>query len=322
MQRWDENFYHAQVGGPAFIQEMLRRGRLNDGRQLIYARGLQVDRYRGLARVRHGGDWIGYHANIERFPEAHTSVALECNLDPIDQYGLSQKVIDIVLEKEFTQPAPVDPPPAPSLPANRFVGEYYSKAAQEVVAIVEEEGGLVLKLLYLSLPLVALGPTTFTLQDVPSARLEFAVQGDAQAHALTLRLDKDDPDTSPLQANRYTPVTPADVAPYLGTFHSPELDVTWSVVLDESGHLAVDDNDATPALPITGPLNPVFVDSFYGQAGYLRFTRDAAGAINGFNMSYNGMLDFRFDLDKSARPGASIGTIAKPRPAVPLRRKK
>jgi hypothetical protein len=57
----------------------------------------------------------------------------------------------------------------------------------------------------------------------------------------------------------------------------------------------VDDNDPTPAIPVNGPLSPVFVDSFYGQAGYLRFTRDASGAVNGFNMSYNGMLDFRFE---------------------------
>ena len=298
LQKWDENFYHPQVGGPAFVTEMLRRGALNDGRSLTYARGLQVDHYRGLARVRHGGDWVGYHANLERFPEQHTSVALECNLDPIDQYALSKQVIDIVLEKAFTEPAPVDPPPAPSLPAERFVGEYYSKTLQEAFAVVAENGGLVFKILYLSLPMVALGPTTFTLADVPSARLEFAVQGDAKAHALQFRLDRDDPDTSPVQASRFGPVAPADLTPYLGKFYSPELNVTWSIVIDPDGHLAVDDNDPTPVLPVKAPLNPAFADSFYDNAGFLRFTRTASGAVNGFDMSFNGLRDFRFDLQR------------------------
>jgi hypothetical protein len=121
------------------------------------------------------------------------------------------------------------------------------------------------------------------------------VKGDEPAHALKFVLDTDDADTDPLQANRFTPATPAELAPYQGKFHSPELGVTWSVALRADGNLVVSDNDPTPAIPVNGPLSPVFVDSFYGQAGYLRFTRDASGAVNGFNMSYNGMLDFRFE---------------------------
>jgi hypothetical protein len=283
------------VGGPAFVNEMLRRGKLNDGRQLTYARGLQVDRYRGLDRVRHGGDWVGYHANFERFPTQHTSVAVLCNLDPIDQYSLSNQVIDIVLEKAFTEPKPADPPPSPSLPAQRFAGEYYSKDKQQVFAVAEANGALVFKILYLELPMIALGPTTFTLADVPSARIEFAVRGNAPAHAMTFRLDKDDSDSSPDEAVRFAPATPVDLTPFLGKFHSPELNVTWNIVIDPQGQLSVDDNDPTPALPVAAPLNPAFNDSFYGWAGFLRFTRGSSGAVNGFEMSFNGMVDFRFD---------------------------
>jgi hypothetical protein len=56
--------------------------------------------------------------------------------------------------------------------------------------------------------------------------------------------------------------------PYRGKFYGNELNVTWSVVIDENGNLAVDDNDTTPALPIKGSLSPAFADSFYGAAGY------------------------------------------------------
>jgi len=31
LQLWDENFYHPRIGGPAFLQQMLERGKLNSG---------------------------------------------------------------------------------------------------------------------------------------------------------------------------------------------------------------------------------------------------------------------------------------------------
>src|SRR2546430_15986598 len=34
LQLWDENFYHPRVGGPAFLQQMLARGKLNNREQL------------------------------------------------------------------------------------------------------------------------------------------------------------------------------------------------------------------------------------------------------------------------------------------------
>ncbi|PYV61701.1 MAG: aminopeptidase, partial [Acidobacteria bacterium] len=36
LQLWDENFYHPRLGGPAFLHQMLDRGKLNNGEQLDY----------------------------------------------------------------------------------------------------------------------------------------------------------------------------------------------------------------------------------------------------------------------------------------------
>src|SRR2546430_13967695 len=58
--KWDENFYSAKVGGPAFLAELQETGKLNDGKSLEYAKGLFVHNYRGLSVVDHGGSWGGY----------------------------------------------------------------------------------------------------------------------------------------------------------------------------------------------------------------------------------------------------------------------
>jgi hypothetical protein len=74
---WDENFYHPRVGGPSFLDQMLQRGKLNNGETLDYAFGLVVGKYKGLPTVDHGGADAGYRSDMTRFPEQHFSVAVE-----------------------------------------------------------------------------------------------------------------------------------------------------------------------------------------------------------------------------------------------------
>jgi CubicO group peptidase (beta-lactamase class C family) len=292
-QHWDENFYSGSVGGGPFISEMYRTGRLNNGRPLIYARGLQLDSYRGLKRVRHGGDWVGYHGNTLRFPSLHTTVALFCNSDDIDEYQLSTAVTDIALERYFTEPKPVEPGPAPSLPLQRFVGTYLNAGQKEIYPVTVEEGALTLHLLYYPLKLIATGPTTFTIEGLPGSQVKFQIQDGKPAHAISFALTGDEPDAEPRRGSRFTPVAPpTDLNPYTGTFFSSELGVSWKFIVAE-GALSV--ADAQTSLPITGPIAPAnTADSFFGGSGLLQFTRDASGAVNGVNVSFLGMKDFRF----------------------------
>jgi CubicO group peptidase (beta-lactamase class C family) len=300
IQKWDENFFHPVVGGPGFVTEMHRTGTLSNGQRLIYARGLQVDRYRGLRRVRHGGDWTGFHSQILRFPDQHTSVALFCNADGIDQYALSTNVADIVFENDFTEPAPTEPPPAPSLPIDRFVGEYFSgTTTQEVYKVQIEGGALHLQYLFLNLPLTSIGPTTFTVDGLPRSRVEFLVKGADKAHAVRVKFVGDEPDQAPIPADRFSPAAPGNPNEFAGTFYSPELDVRWTLEVpaaDPRLSLVADPDEIV--LPLPGPLNPAMNDAFYGAAGFLRFTRNAAGQVDGFQLSFNGPIDFRFDKVK------------------------
>jgi CubicO group peptidase (beta-lactamase class C family) len=55
LQKWDENFYSAQIGGKDFLAEIQEPGKLNSGKVLDYAKGLRIADYRGLRTVSHGG---------------------------------------------------------------------------------------------------------------------------------------------------------------------------------------------------------------------------------------------------------------------------
>jgi hypothetical protein len=93
---WDENFYNPRVGGKPLINQMLERGKLNNGETLDYASGLTHGKYKGLTTVDHGGSDAGYRSDLLRFPDQHFSVACLCNLS-INPSQLTRQVADIYL---------------------------------------------------------------------------------------------------------------------------------------------------------------------------------------------------------------------------------
>jgi CubicO group peptidase (beta-lactamase class C family) len=99
--KWDANYYSWKVGGEALRQFLHATGTLNDGKAITYARGLFVDSFRGLARVSHGGAWVGYRAQLMRFPEQKTSFVCLCNLGDMNPNGLCEQVAGIVLAKQM-----------------------------------------------------------------------------------------------------------------------------------------------------------------------------------------------------------------------------
>lgn len=95
--RWDENFYTAKLGGANLLARMQTVGKLNNGQPHGYAAGLFISKYRGLPIVRHGGAWAGYRAELLRFTQQHTSVAVLCNLAQSNPSRLADQVADVVL---------------------------------------------------------------------------------------------------------------------------------------------------------------------------------------------------------------------------------
>ncbi|HEY2896278.1 MAG TPA: serine hydrolase domain-containing protein, partial [Gemmatimonadaceae bacterium] len=264
--KWDENFYHPRVGGPAMVEQLQERGRLANGDTINYARGLEIDHYRGLRRVQHGGDWIGYHTAYSRFPDQHTSVLIMCNSDGISPTELADKVSDIVLAKSFREKIvasapPHDSAPSPSassstIPASRLVGSYYASTTDEVARIASKGDSLTLGLVGRSLPLEASGPATYAVVGLP-VFVEFLADGDAPARAVRIRVGSELRE----EAVRFTAVTPSteQLQELTGSYYSPELLVTWPVTL-EDGHLVLN-KGAGKDEDISGTLEPAMTDT-------------------------------------------------------------
>lgn len=155
LQKWDENFYDARVGGKEFLSELQERGKLNTGKLLDYAKGLSISEYRGLHTVSHGGAWGGYRAELLRFPEQHFSVACLCNVGNAQPSKRARQVADVYLaslmkpkeqkEKKEEGEASENEKNQGELKAEQvksYAGEYWSEELGAVYQLGVSDAGL------------------------------------------------------------------------------------------------------------------------------------------------------------------------------------
>lgn len=156
--RWNANFDAAHVGGPALLREQVRAGRLTSGREIEYAAGLNVTRYRGVPEVNHSGATAGYRAFLTRYPDQGLTVAVLCNHGGAGAVSLGHNVANIVLGEAASDPAaPTAVALAPSLLAAR-AGMYRDAATGQPLRISVRDGKLVNEG---GTEAVALSPTLF-----------------------------------------------------------------------------------------------------------------------------------------------------------------
>lgn len=148
--KWNENLVKPVVGSAATIEQMTTVGKFNDGRNLEYGLGLYVRPLDGIANVYHSGSTAGYRAHLNRFPDAHTSVAVLCNGSDGQATEAANNVSRLYLGKpilggtarSITSAAP-EPPPAAAL--QDFAGDYWSDEAETRLTAIVSNNRLALK---------------------------------------------------------------------------------------------------------------------------------------------------------------------------------
>lgn len=229
LQKWDANFYEPRVGGPGLLERIQTRGVLTSGDTIPYAMGLVLDRYRGLARVQHGGSWAGFRAQLTRFPEQRTSVVVECNRGDASPSRYADRVADAVLAGAFSEPPVAAAPEPETTPAvslteaelRRWAGTYRHTARPTYVALEVRDGAL----------RVGGGGGALT----PLDAVTFRTGGGGEVRFA----ERNGVATATVQNDTYTRVSTArggaDAASAAGTYHSEELDASWTLEPDAEG---------------------------------------------------------------------------------------
>jgi CubicO group peptidase (beta-lactamase class C family) len=268
---WNENLDNPRVGGRALIEQLETRGRLNDGFENEYAQGLVVTTYKGLREVSHGGSTAGYQTFLARFPEARLSIAVLSNVTASGPARLAHEVADIYLAGKLKEPAKPIAAVVPAETLKRYVGVYREPLTDAAMRVELNKDGKTLQIS--GQAVVPLSGTTFSTAD--GSRQAAFEPGPAGS---PLRMRDSDGRSKPRLWQAVPPFAPkpADLEAYAGTYHSEEIDTTYTMYVD-GGKLKV---RFRPAQRFE--LTPVYADAFEGDGDVLRFTRDGSGRVDGF----------------------------------------
>jgi CubicO group peptidase (beta-lactamase class C family) len=286
LQMWDENFYHPRVGGPAFIQQMLEKGKLNSGKDQDYASGLAIGTYKGLRTVGHGGADAGYRSAIERFPDQHFGASVLCNSAEAAPDSLLHQVADIVLAKDIKEPVAA----APKEPAKTGVismtaeqmkavaGTYWKSDDNDYQRIVLKDGALMVDFGGDEYhPLKPFAESHFHIGEVSwGAHLDVHFVAAAEGKPAHIEQSWDGEKPEIYESVATVDPTPAQLGEYAGTYVSEEIDPVYRFEV-RADMLTLLRLKSKP-----DPLRPATADVFTGQLGTLRFTRDANHRVSGF----------------------------------------
>ncbi len=235
--RWDQNFYHNKLGreDQELIKQILTPGTLNNGKKLDYAFGLMVNDYSGLKLVSHAGAFVGFRAEMIRFPEQGFSVICLANLSSINPSLLTRQVADLYLADQLREESSskIETVKLNNKELNEKAGVYWSSTTDMVVKISVQQDRLVAEALDTTFDLSPVSSTDFrTLDEPPSARIRFERQEQTTTFIMHLNITHADPDI--LQAAE--PIAPKEeeLSKYAGEYYSKELQAVYNFLVKDN----------------------------------------------------------------------------------------
>lgn len=282
---WDQNFYDSKIIGPDFPQHLQKVGQLKTGEDHTYAFGLIISTYKGLKTVSHGGAFVGFRAQMLRFPEQRCTIILLANLANISPGEMCFKVADIILadhlkeepKKEKKVEKKDESMSIPPDQLKQYEGYFEDIESGVVIQVALEDSGLYLKVMgqkYLLRPvktniLKADAPIGITV-DYSNLNKDqtvlFDVETQGQFHMRSISPDR---------------ISPDQLSEYTGEYVSEQLMTEYTLeVRDEVLHLRLVKQARSY------PLTPKSRDSFSASGEFggasLDFQRGSKEEITGF----------------------------------------
>lgn len=280
LARWDQDFYEPKVGDKKLLDLMQTRAKLNNGKEIEYAGGLRVAPYRGLKTVSHTGSHGGFKTVVLRFPEQKFSVIILANQREIVPMRLAKKVADIYLADKLEPIVPLKGDGV-AVPAS-FRGEYrFGYSLTTIADLYAQVDGGERKRLW------ALGKDEFFDKE-DGTRYRFMKNKDDVKLETTFEGKKS-------IGKRLRVIEPAqNPGEFVGIYRSAELGTFGSLEVHDGKLILVLPKEETRLQQLdNGEWIARPKDSFYSMLA-LRFTRNKAGDVTGYDLSTERVRNLRY----------------------------
>ncbi len=284
MSKWVMNFWDHKVGDQQDIQQLTKRGILNNGHTLDYALGIAVDSFHNQRRFQHGGADAGYRTFVSVFPDLKLAFIVFSNLADVNSGAEADRLASLFIPGGSSKAEPEAKPYKDSAVAiladpgrwAPFTGFYTSDDGARFQFQIED------RKLYWINPfdhelLVMKGKDTAVLFSDPSVWFTFPA---ARAGGTTS--EEYWPDNHRHLWKYDTARTDEALQAYTGTYYCPELDCNYRISLKDH-HLSIGSAKyADTPLSVSGDNN--LGDDWWWMSN-LKVIRDAHGKITGFEVN-------------------------------------
>jgi CubicO group peptidase (beta-lactamase class C family) len=292
---WDQNFYQNKLGGPELISQFLTTGTLNDGEKTNYAFGLTIENYKGLKAISIGGDFLGYRAELLRFPDQKFSVICLFNFNRFPPNWIARQVADIYLDDQIKSQA--------SGGGQSGETQYIQMSEQELKdktgtfldpnnrsfwTLNIEEGKLAVSAANgMRFRIGPVSATEFREFQVP-VRIDVRFENRGEGERPLMHLSIDRRKSQVFEPVKLVTPTPNELAEYAGEYYSDEAQVSFKVSVE---------NDR---LVVTGRrnrrlvLSPALKGEFLSGNFNFDFTRDQQNKVTGFLLDTGPSINVRF----------------------------
>jgi len=235
---WDKNFYNNTLGGYGqdLIEMVTTVGTLNSGELMDYAFGLYVDEYKGLRVIHHGGSWMGYGAELIRFPEQSFSVICLSNSSSINPSRLAKQVADLYLSDIFivldndSEKSETEKFKLSARDLESKIGIYFCSKTWSVCELSMKDGKLISDVFDLNFEIVPTSQNQFNAIDIPYD-INFTFE--------TTDADKDNNVQIQIEGGTiYTykrmkteEISPDQMQEFVGDYYSEELNTNYKIIL-------------------------------------------------------------------------------------------
>jgi len=297
---WDQNFYYNTLGkgGQELIDRILTPGKLNNGKDLDYAFGLGIGEYKGLKMISHGGAFVGFRADMIRFPKQNFSVVCLANLSRINPSQLARKVADIYLADQFKEDVTEkEPPPKP-----RFIklseaelkektGAFQNPSTGTIWKISLQKGKLEVDTFLYRFSISPVSKKKFISIDAPmELEIEFDKQGEKKP--MIIRVKREGREPYMLEPVVLVSPTAEELEELVGEYTSDELQVAYRLELKD-GKLFLFHENRHKDYP-DSPLEPTLRDNFMISGMQIQFFRNKENEVESFTVNAGRVKNIRF----------------------------
>ncbi|WP_170064410.1 serine hydrolase domain-containing protein [Polaribacter glomeratus] len=292
IKKWDDSFYKSDVLSENFWTLMTQQGILNNGEVIEYAAGLIIEKYKGLKTIRHGGAFVGFRAEIVRFPDQKLSIAIFANRGDANPSDMADQVADILLKDKFLKEVVTKEKkieieiPKVEFTLNQIVGNYEIEPGYVATLTIKNDSLNVIQNWNTSTyNIVKIATNRFKI--LGSKNLIFTFLNLKDGFTQTMKVLQGDTETI-AKRKKEIDISAINLKNYIGSYFSKELNVTYNFELEnEILSIRIEDKTSTIKCIISD------LDQFSTQLGLLRFY-SKKGLISGFELDSGRVKNLKF----------------------------